>query len=334
MDDLTKMLSKWISDGRIKLDESDLKNRTAATKKKLLALGAYKGTPIPLEWVEVYGIRLTKKLVDRGYSFNKDPFKGLYIRELAQSKANYEYITGKSLELSNRANGALWILKRTVLNLKTWSKVFKGKDLFVEGMGGFNIDKAIEKVTQRSGNNTTIPTVFELRLSGYFGVSRYYPSWGLRTLSRYPGVWRWIKDTKFPLERTDELNDLIILDNFNFEKLATIVSRLDDIVERDLRLNESDKKEFKYPEKITRLSSLLNLTLPDNGIELKKQAKLFKNCAGSYVRKIKTGKSFILYDKEIMIELSGSIRLIQAYGPMNKAVNEHRLNQINNVLNN
>ena len=57
---------------------------------------------------------------------------------------------------------------------------------------------------------------------------------------------------------------------------------------------------------------------PTNGIDLKRQAQRFKNCAGNYVGKIHRQECVIMYRKDCMVELGWNLRTIkQAFGPLN-----------------
>ena len=235
---------------------------------------------------------------------------------------NWERVSGKRL----LADGVhpTWI--RTVMdNLRDWQQFPRGRDLFVPGAGNFDIMAAIDYWDKEYGRWQTLPSPYDLILYGYFPGYRY---WTLKAIipnikKAFKGgddIFNLLIRDKTLVARLDELKSWQVL---NPGKLFpnNIVDRLDEINTRRLMLTSSDRNNFEYKGiNQSRVKDFIDAgyEFPTNGIDLKRQAQRFKNCAGGYVGKIHRQECVIIYRKDCMVELGWNLRTIkQAFGPLN-----------------
>ena len=233
---------------------------------------------------------------------------------------NWERVSGEMLLADGVHPGRI----RTVMdNLRDWQQFPRGRDLFIPGYGVFDIAKVIKKWFDENGRWHRLPSPYDLISYGYFTGYRY---WTLRQIR--PNIkrafkkgdnllWLLVKNKEL-LARIDEIKSWQVL-NPGVGFPTNIVDRLDDMNLRNLALTDSDKEEFEYPN-LSKIKHFIDAgyEFPANGIDLKRQAQRFKNCAGSYVGRIHHKECIIMYRKDCMVELSWSMNTIkQAFGPMN-----------------
>jgi len=343
------ILEKLYKENRISFSEEDLVGQTQAAKKVLYTLGAYKNVAMSEEYQHLFGVRELKKLIDKGYNIESMTLYNIFRLIFETEIENIENIFQKSCEdlfyLMKKDNR--WANKKLIIAIKSYKKIEKGKDLRlsnfgkVDIVGSYNYYLSMMDNTQYfygspfpSVNNIRAISYFPNFITDYFSLERISKKFTQKNLP----LMLWIKQNKFPLERYDELQDAIVLDFFKIDlNLKETINILNNMVERNLQLTWRDKYPFDYSKNknvINKLNSL-GLTVPKNGIDLKRQGKRFKNCAGSYVAKIEKGNSLIAYTDNMMIELpfyGGKIR--QAYGSINSPVqNESDLLILQNLRN-
>jgi len=311
-----KMLVDLVNKGIIKFTEKDLKGVKSACERKLLySLGAYKGIKISSSNQTLFGIRKLKKVISANKYTNdmRELFKIVYKDNLN----NFINITGKYdfIETINSKKYLYGIKNR----LTNWIKYNKGKDLFIKGLGGFNIQEAHTRyIKLNKYTDDGLLTPENLIISGYMKIDNLYAE---RILEASKGLFKWAVIHKFDTARLDELLDLYILDQWNKNlSVNDVIKRLANIKVRGLNLTYRDKINFEYPENLKILAQKTAFTLPKNGIELKRQAKEFKNCSASYVDKIIKGSSYIMYTDTEMVEITKTGNIIQHYGKRNKPV--------------
>lgn len=324
-----KLLIDLVAQNKISFNEADLKAEKNPTKRKLLyMLGAYKGVCIPKDNLYCFGIRACKKLIDKDIepSF-ANVIKAIY----AQERDNFIRVINKDpLDLMNKIDTP-WIKKVMLKYLKSWKNIDRGKKVFIPGMGSFDIEKAYKDnigdydyVTY-----TILPDIMSLRCAGYF-PDEVNGSYQVRALYKHSiELFRWFYIHDFPIALVDEVKDLDILGLFNLKMNPTTVNaRIADLRKRHLGLAWDDKYDFKYPDNIISFANENGFDIPKNGIELKKQAKVFSNCSGGYVKRIRKGKTFIIYNEEEMIEINPKGQILQHYGKRNSKVSFERMYEI------
>lgn len=332
----TRILKDLVNSGKISFDETDLKKEKNQSRRKLLyQLGAYKGTQICQYDLEVFGITGCKRMIDAKISINL--YNHIHLNMWDSYQAFNKIIGIDALKaLDEFVEIHSYIPTDQLRKLKTWKKIKRGKDVFIRGLGSFDIDKAYKIAVEHSRNiysdeTDAIFSVTDLRLAGYFPEEEN--TYGLEKLYKDSiEMFKWVYINKFPVARIDELMDLNILGLFDITlNKKSILKRLDDINIRNLRLTWVDTSDFDYPDYVIELARLLEFTVPKNGIDLKKQARLFKNCSGGYVRKILDKQSFIIYNDNEMIEI-GNHEVYQHFGRMNGYISNRRKNRVQNLL--
>ena len=318
-----RLLQELVADGTLSFDESDLKGERNSAKRRLLySLGAYKGTVIDEHMRTMFGLKPCKKMIALGINISIENYLDFFLFDEAQSF--YKVLDVKILSLLRSNSSHYWRVGQSLKDLKTWKGIKRGKDLFIAGLGGFNINSAFRSI-DIGRYDTGIVSITTLRCKGYFPEepNTYY----LESLYKHSiELFKWVYINKFPISRIDELKDLEILGFYNPKlSLRDVLSRLDDVIDRDLRLSWSDKYDFDYPERVKQFANTHGFTVPKNGIELKKQAKVFQNCSGGYVKRIQDKNCFIVYNADEMIEINRrGDTILQHLGKRNARVDEVR----------
>lgn len=325
----TKFLIELVDSGKLTVSMEDIKGKPASTRKLLYSLGAYKGVKMSSEFQHYFGIRRCKKLIDDGTSL-EDPllaFIALHKHRIATlTKIGFPMVD-IMLEASRRP----WQFKSMSKYVEVYN-VVKGKDLFLPGLGGFNIPETIDVACKDYAHRLTFPSMDEIRFIGYFGQPEGYgrAEAYAKTLSHLD-CWKWVKDTKFPITRLDELKDAYILGLWdNRRKLSTTLATLNNIVERSLQLSWKDDKVIEYRPG-TKME-VDDFQLPKNGIDMKKQAKVFSNCSGSYVDRLLAGSTLIAYSKDIMVEFNYNGDITQALGPRNLPISRDSYDRVREIV--
>lgn len=317
----TKILMRLIDEGKLSFNEQDLKGRTASERKLLYTLGAYKNTPIPSYIQYHFGIRAAKTLInEHAVTEFSDRIVDylVYLHDLNQDTIHNLVKIGFDIpSLVANASKRQWFIGDLHKTLKTYEGIVKGRDLFISGMGSFDIEAA-QAYNTRYGSPQLL-SLSEFRYSGYFDrVLDYNDSYHIKILNKLD-AWKWVKDTGFPLERLDELMDAGVLGLWDKKrKLNSTIATLNNMVERDLKLTYADKESFNYPDNIVKQAG--SFVMPETGIDLKRQAKRFSNCSGSYVNKIHKGECYIAYSDNVMVEFNGAGTIRQIHGPRNEQV--------------
>jgi len=345
------ILDKLFREGKISFNEDDLVGQTPAVQRVLYSYGAYKNQIISEECQFLFGIRELKKLIDVGIDINEMSTINLFKIIYEESVQNIEFIFQEDIDSifdfltdGNSRYGK----KKLIKNIKSWKKIKSGRDVRLSGFGKINIIESYNKFKDYSRQNNfdffKFPSLNNIRAIGYFPKdthkARIYEIERISKLftKKNMPILLWCKRNEFPLSRFDELIEATILGFFNTKMTKRQANKaLEEINDRNLKLTRRDEILFDYEKNKSLFSFLIKqrLTLPENGIELKKQAKMFKNCAGGYVEKILDKKTIIAYNDEMMIELnpnSGEIK--QAFRPMNQPIiDDKNLQIINNIKN-
>lgn len=233
---------------------------------------------------------------------------------------NWQRVSGTELNLCNVPE---YRIRDTMNNLRDWQQFPRGRNLFIPGYGVFNIAAVIKQWFDDNGRWQVLPSPYDLVSYGYFSGYRY---WTLRQIK--PNIkrafkkndsllWLLVKNKEL-IARIDEIKSWQVL-NPGVGFPTNLVDRLDDMNLRNLALTDSDKEEFEYPN-LSKIKQFIDAgyIFPTNGIDLKRQAQRFKNCAGGYVGRIHNRDCIIAYRKDCMVELTWSMNTIkQAFGPMN-----------------
>lgn len=318
-----RLLLRLVDEGKLTFTMADMEGKRQSERQLLYRLGAYKGVQMPPEFIHIFGIKDCKRLIDTGTNL-KTVWPEMVVQDLyAEELSNYEGLVTDKVVFEDKHQ---YYLGRAVRHLRSWKGITRGKDLFIKGLGGFEIEKAFDEWSQASGAGyREVPTRNELLAYGYLdmeGIHRYSLDKTMKKLMAIPNMFEWVVKRKFSFSRLDEMFDAHILGLFDHNlTLIQMTNRLDDAIHRGLKLTWDDKVDFDYPTWLGYVASGTEMTIPKNGIELKSQAKRFKNCAGGYVNSILDKRSYIIYNKDVMVELSPSGRVIQAHGPMNSTVN-------------
>ena len=235
---------------------------------------------------------------------------------------NWERVSGEMLLADGIHPGRI----RTVMdNLRDWQQFPRGRDLFVPGAGNFDIMAAIKYWDKEYGRWQLLPNPYDLISYGYFPGYRY---WTLKAIRPYikkafksgSDIFNLIMRDKTLIARLDELKSWQVL-NPGIPFPNNIVDRLNEINTRGLVLTSADRNQFEYKDiNQSRVNAFVDAgyEFPTNGIDLKRQAQRFKNCAGNYVGRIHQQECVIMYRRDAMVELGWNLRTIkQAFGPLN-----------------
>ena len=327
-----KILLQLVQNKVISFNMSDMKNKTARERILLYRLGAYKNKLIHKDWLCLYNIRDCKKLIDQGINIDSSIDNEKHWASLASvSYSNYrnileDNISVKGLSLANYDD--------IVRSVKSWKNIHKGKDLFIKGLGGFNIALVFKDwVIQRRNHDwisCVIPTAEEITCMGY--LSGFVGKKTSKKLLEDQDLFTWFVKHQFPVSRYDEIFEAKQLGLFRPGASVTNTLRmLDDIIERNLTLDSNDNIKFEYPKWLIDVAKDSNMTIPSNGNDLKRQAVIYKNCAGSYVDRILDKNNYIIYNNSLMIEFKDRA-IVQAYGPMNTKVDSSELAAIERLI--
>jgi len=301
------LLTQKVASGEVSFTMDDMKGKTAAQRKALYRLGAYKNTAMSSYLIGLFGIRNLKMAIDKKIPMD---VRHLWFVSFGDSLGNYEHIVSDIEFLSGYASAE---------NLKKWSKYNRGRDLFIKGLGSFSINDAYEKFKAASPYESIVSPA-KLICFGYTGV---YNASLINLLDENKlNVFSWFIRSKFPIERADELVDLDVLGMWHDKlNLKQTLKRADDMTDRNLKLTYMDTKSFDYPEVIKDFCDLTEYTYPKNGIDLKRQAKHFSNCSGNYVESIKKNECYIIYSETEMISLEPKhFYTQQHYGKRNELI--------------
>ena len=251
---------------------------------------------------------------------------------------NWERVSGKKL----MADGVKPSRVRDVMdNLRDWQQFPRGRDLFVPGAGSFDIMAALNYWEKEYGRWQLLPNPYELISYGYFTGYRH---WTLKAIKPYikkafkggSDVFNLIMKDNTLIARLDELKSWQVL-NPGIPLPNNIVDRLNEINTRGLMLTSADRDYFEYRGlDQSRFNDFVNAgyEFPTNGIDLKRQAQKFKNCAGNYVGKIHKQECVIVYRRDAMVELGWNLRTIkQAYGPMNTQLSIEAQSELISLVN-
>ena len=239
---------------------------------------------------------------------------------------NWERVSGERLLADGVHPGRI----RTVMdNLRDWQQFPRGRDLFVPGAGNFDIMAAIKYWDKEYGRWQLLPNPYDLISYGYFPGYRY---WTLKAIRPYikkafksgsldgNDIFNLLIRDKTLIARLDELKSWQVL-NPGIPFPNNIVDRLNEINTRGLMLTSADRDYFEYRGiDQSRVNDFVcaGYEFPTNGIDLKRQAQRFKNCAGNYVGRIHHQECVIMYRRDAMVELGWNLRTIkQAFGPLN-----------------
>lgn len=326
-----KLLIELVNKGTLSFNESDLKGERNQSKRKLLyTLGAYKGVQIDRDVMGAFGLKPCKKMVDALVPINVYNYVHMFEQDSYEAFYNITQMDA----IAALENENYWRIKSGLKNLATWKGIRRGKDVFIHGIGSFNIDEAYAKAVKNNSSvyyMDNVVSLMDIRCAGYFPdcAQRFY----LAELYKHSiDLFKWVYVNNYPLGQLDELKDLNVLGLFDYSfKLDTVMSRINDMVDRDLRLSWVDNTKFDYPDKLKLFAEQNGFTIPKNGIDLKKQARVFSNCSGGYVRKILDKKSFIIYNEEEMLEIKGA-NVLQHLGKRNTLVEDSRRNYIQGRL--
>ena len=327
-----ELLLDLVKQNKISFNEADLKAEKNQAKRKLLyMLGAYKGKMISKDDLYIFGIRACKKLIDKGI---EPDFYHVITVVYSQERQNFMTIMNRDpLDLFKRIN-SVWMKKAMLRHLNTWKNIDRGKKVFISGMGSFDIEEAYIRQVADSPyvTYTILPPIGDLRCSGYFPNENN--DYLVRALYKHSiDLFRWFYVHEFPIALVDEVKDLDVLGLFNFRMSTAVVNaRIRDMRERKLGLDWEDKHVFEYPDNIINFANENGFTVPKNGIELKKQAKIFSNCSGGYVTSIRKKKTYIIYNEEEMIEISPKGKIRQHFGKRNSRINRNRMVQVEKLV--
>lgn len=246
----------------------------------------------------------------------------------ANGVANFERVTGKKFVVSKYCPS--WQAKKLVQALKVWEHVPLGRYLFIRGYSKYDLASVINKWMQHN-----VKSPVDIIITGYWNTDRtYYIEKHLSDdIEKYlitgqvSPVLHLMLVRPDLMPRLDEVVDYAVMGgNLN---AANIEARLDDVVNRGLRLNWIDREKFDYKG----FPDVPGWIKPKNGIELKSAAKEFANCAGNYVDKVLNGHTVIIYKDREMAEIEpGTGRIKQHFGPRNTAVDSTELRAILNKL--
>lgn len=252
--------------------------------------------------------------------------------DYANGVANFERVTGKRLSVLKYCAG--WQAKKLVKALKLWEYTPTGRYLFIKGYSKYDLATVISNLNYR-WMHYNVKSPVDIIIAGYWGNNNtYYIERHLSDDIEKYLITGQVSQTLHLLlvrpdlaPRLDEIIDYAVMGG-NLA-VANIDNRLDDIVNRNLRLNWIDKEKFDYKG----FPDVPGWTKPKNGIELKSAAKEFANCAGSYVDKVMNGHTVIIYKDQEMAEIepkTGKIK--QHFGPRNTPVDSTELRTILNKL--
>lgn len=216
-----------------------------------------------------------------------------------------------------------------VEHLLTWCSIKRGRDLFIPGMGGFNIREAFGYFSYSYG----IPDVRAIQKCGYANNGRpYYLGLLLarKTSREYIAKW-WQGYFKQDQSRLDEIETATRYDvELDLSVPPPIIyRRLQEALDS---LHRSSDKELDYSwldqsvDEETEYGTLKVLKAAD---QIRAVGKDMKNCAGSYVRDVANQKCLLvaLYqgDKAVCLGMLGPSRYIpynwtwrQIYASCNK----------------
>jgi hypothetical protein len=261
---------------------------TSSERRVLSSLG-YWGPRLPISLGNLIGIRVIKALEAREYKSITEVY------ETIMGVGDIKLFNDLGLELNLYS-------KARLLRDKQFRGVTRRKDLYIKGLGAFKFPIDL----------CYIGSLKAIRLNGYLGTDTEW----LR--SQPEEVIIRLVQLNFPTARIDELEFAIFagLDIFK-NKLATIIRRLDYIVERNLKADYEDNIKINYSEEITKLAALNNMTLPESGKDLKAAALYFKNCSANYISQVIREKTVIMYNDEHMAQVSLNGKLLQYYGKRN-----------------
>jgi hypothetical protein len=199
-----------------------------------------------------------------------------------------------------------------------WHQVKRGRDVFVKGMGTFDLKARITHYFDNNENQhygyyhmLTLPN---LRASGYYpGENGYYADRMFRTKKFLTYLVRW--KSVLPASRFDELTQSR---HFNLrEHFRVSPDRLLPRL-RELRSKEFDETELvKYDW----LTDLEDLKVCKTNHELRSIGALFNNCAGGYTGMVRRKKCIIVYSDIAMGELGRNGNWRQVEGPSHQQAN-------------
>ena len=319
-----QMIGELIRKGLIKEGAADqLSNYNSTKWKQLKSLIELKYEPEWLKYASVAKLRgcdQDRLRLVMAVGNAADIAEFLYPGGLINAKRVLGHVALDKLKPYNR--------KETMDVIGRWQSIPRGRDLFINGYGTFDLAAAIDIWDNYFGRYRVLPDPIDLLIIGYLGVTNL---WRVRDLRRpiakimagkSDKAFEYIMRNPKLVARYDELKAWRVL-NPGKDYPSNIVERLDDLVRRDLRVTAEDHVPFEYEHESESVDKLkqLGFVLPRNGIDLKQMAQIFKNCAGSYVKRIANGSTIIMYRPDAMIELNGNGNIIrQAYGPMNQAL--------------
>lgn len=276
---------------------------------------------------------------------NHDHFYASYARFMrGDAVSNYENIMGVPAD-----NDAL-------RSIKDWAKYTSGKDLFIKGLGTFNIPETIEAVAQvtavRYGWRTTHPRPDQITAYGYFKTTDHHITKMITPGHNHPLLKHVVR---YRAQWTDELLGSIDEAHHMYEVMGQIPNlerlRPQQVIDtarmwQQMRQQAAAASENNpAPYKLEGLKEILyegyELRQVETPQELKGVGLYLDNCLHGYNSKLRTGASQIwcLYQDRELIgagELNcygkGKHTWIQIRGKNNRRLKEVELQVYNTAL--
>jgi hypothetical protein len=234
--------------------------------------------------------------------------------EIAEAEKNYTTIVGEA--------PSAWQLFKPMF-YKSWSKIKRGKDLFIPGMGGFDIAQAAEAFRELQGYYKKHVACFQA--VGYIGDSSGYYGWRVLNNKKMrewvAKNWNWVKENK---GKVDEiyygLSKRIEFSQSLDVPVSVVISKGGGINIEKIKFDWLAEVELPEPFKI-----------PKSGAELHSAGLKFKNCAAQYTGRVAKKRAVIVYTDNAMAEIDKT-QIKQILGKGNSQVSRSVRNLFNENL--
>lgn len=233
---------------------------------------------------------------------------------IAAAERNYTTIVGEA--------PSRWRLFKPTF-YKGWSKINKGKNLFVPGMGGFDIAAAAEIFKDNQGYYRK--NVANLQALGYFGDGNaFYGAYLLNNKKMKDWTvkhWNWIKDNKGKIDEIYHgLRTRIEFRQILDVPISVVISKGGGVKEDKIKFDWLADVELPEP-----------FHIPKSGAELHSVGLRFKNCAAQYTSRVAKKSVAIVHTDNAMAEINKS-QIKQLLGKGNSQVSRQVRNLFNENL--
>lgn len=172
--------------------------------------------------------------------------------EYKKARKNYQKIANRRI---GHTTWYRWIVEES--HVLDWAKIRRGKQLFIKGWGGFNI----ERVFQSEGQQTFLPPI-AVQSIGY-GIPVYDPTKIIQNrrlkewMARYKNWW-WPKDLDLGIQRRNRLDEVLRYLQLVYDNPSILPDdlfrHLREYSQRNTLFSEPEpllEQEFEWTDKIT-----------------------------------------------------------------------------------